>query len=288
MTIKNNVEINKMVEINKKQAEFYDCISEEDDVEEQTGYAKNKKANLLTRVWAAMRYRHQIAFEKSGVDIKKIAFHDHWIASKRGGRFLEIGCFRGTRASWPLIEAAGTYKGIDLSESAVAVLNKKIQVADLITKASASAEDFLLMDDDYQFDLIFAHGVLHHFENSKILFSKINNLLSDDGILIFTEPSMVNKIFFSIRMIYRPFQSDSEWEWPFTKQTVSNLEQLFRPVDGFGWGRWSMPFSLIMGVPFIENFTNKFYLRLLAKELNDGWNERVWLNSTVTAIYKKS
>ena len=40
------------------------------------------------------------------MEAKKVAFYSHWIEQKKGGKFVEIECFRGTRASWPLIEAA--------------------------------------------------------------------------------------------------------------------------------------------------------------------------------------
>ena len=95
-------DLDRMIEVNSEQARFYDSISTEDDKKEQTGYATHERANLLTRIWASLRYRQQEAFTESGLEEIKNKFHQHWIDTKSQGTFLELGCFRGTRSSWPL------------------------------------------------------------------------------------------------------------------------------------------------------------------------------------------
>lgn len=279
--------LKEMLEVNKSQAKFYDSISFEEDLEEMTGYSKHQKANILTKVWASFRYRQQFAFTQSGLEEIKTNFHQKWIDKKAGGDILEIGCFRGTRSSWPLIESAGNYVGIDLSAKAVNALNDKIFKAGLSSKAKAFALDFLLMDNEKKYDLIFAHGVLHHFENPETLFSKISEILKNDGVLIITEPSTINPLFKLIRSFFRPFQSDAEWEWPFTKKTVLIMESKLKPIDGFGWGRRSLWLSILIGIPLVEKIAIPIYKYLLNKEIKAGYNQNVWLNSTVTAIYKK-
>lgn len=182
---------------------------------------------------------------------------------------------------------SGRYLGIDLSSKAVDAFLLKIQKARFRQKATAISGDFLVFDDDRKYDVVFAHGVLHHFENPEPLFRKITQLLVDDGILLFTEPSSINVVFRFIRAMYRPFQSDKAWEWPFTEVTVSALERYFRPLDGFGWGRFSLFASVLTGLPLFGRGIRPVYVRLLNREIGDGWNERVWLNSTVTAAYAK-
>ena len=280
-------DVKEMIDINKEQAEYYDSISIEDDKEEQTGYAKHKKANILTRIWANLRYKQQRAFESSGLEDSKSSFHQKWIKTKAGGDSLEIGCFRGTNYSMPLIDASGRYLGIDLSANAIAVLNKNLEKKGVSHKAKGKAMDFLLMEEDEKYDLIFAHGVLHHFEYPEPLFSKISKLLKPDGILLLTEPSQVNTFYSFLRSIYRPFQSDSAWEWPFTKNTVSTMENYFKPVDGFGWGRWSLLISVFQGLPLIEYIVNPLYRYILKKEISSGWHKNVWSNSTITAACRK-
>ena len=279
--------IKEMIKVNKTQAKFYDSISASEDIKELSGYSNHQKANLLTKIWASLRYRQQIAFTQSKLEEIKSSFHQKWIEKKVGGDFLEIGCFRGTRSSWPLIESAGNYMGIDLSKKAVEALNVKIIKDGLGLKAKAHTIDLLQLNCDKKHDLIFAHGVLHHFENPKPLFNKISNLLKPDGILILTEPSTINPLFKFIRSLFRPFQSDAQWEWPFTKQTVSVMETYLKPIDGFGWGRRSLWISILTAIPFVEKIANPFYKYLLNKEINEGWNKNIWLNSTVTAVYYK-
>lgn len=280
-------DVNRMITVNKEQAEYYDSISLEDDKEEQTGYAKHNKANVLTKIWANLRYRQQRAFEDSGLEVSKKEFHQEWIEKKKGGVSLEIGCFRGTNYSLPLINASGQYLGIDLSKNAIDVLNENLAKKGLAHKAKGEAQDFLLLDEETKYDLIFAHGVLHHFEHSEPLFSKISVLLKRDGVLLLTEPSQVNGFYKLLRSVYRPFQSDSAWEWPFTKNTVNAMEKYFIPVDGFGWGRRSLLVSVFQGIPLIEYLANPLYKYLLKKEIDAGWHKKVWSNSTITAACRK-
>ena len=280
-------ELKKALKINQKQAEFYDSISFVDEKEEFIGYSSHRMANLVTRIWASLRYRQQRVFEQSGAGNKKDEFITRWIRAKQGGRFLEIGCFQGTRASWPLIESAGNYVGVDLSEHATEVLSKTIAESGFSHKASAKAVDFLLLDESDKFDIVFAHGVLHHFEDAELLFCKIDKVLSDDGVLIFTEPSAVNLLYRIVRAVYRPFQSDAAWEFPFSRKTVNRLHAHFKPEEAFGWGRWSMPLSLIVGIPVIGWVTRSFYYWLLKRELSEEYSKRTWENATVTGAFSK-
>ena len=61
----------KALELNKRQAEFYNNISAKEDDELFKGYERNESTNLITRLWAKLRYAHQDAFENIGVDTVK-------------------------------------------------------------------------------------------------------------------------------------------------------------------------------------------------------------------------
>ena len=80
---------------------------------------------------------------------------------------------------------------------------------------------------DRKFDFIYAHGVLHHFENPVPLFSRIRNLIADDGFLVFVEPVAINMIYRTLRGLYRPFQSDAPWEWPFQEFNRGRISEAF-------------------------------------------------------------
>ena len=133
-------------------------------------------------------------------------------------------------------------------------------------KVTLIAGDLLEHVPDEQYDVLFAHGVLHHFESTELLLDKLNSLIKPGGILLCAEPSQVNRLFKFVRMLYRPFQSDKEWEWPFNKKSVRDLEKYFTIESGFGWGRFSMPLSLIHSVPGIGSIMSPLYKRLLKKE----------------------
>jgi SAM-dependent methyltransferase len=275
-----------MVAVNREQARFYDAIHAAEAASGIGGYAENKRANLLTRAWAGLRYRQQAAVKEAGVEATMKQAHRKWINEKAGGDFLEVGCFSGSPSTFELARAARTYRGIELSPLAVARLNERFAEEGLQTKAEAEAGDFLLMHEAQQFDLIYAHGVLHHFENPVPLFEKLARLLKPDGRLIFVDPCAVNPVYRTLRTAYRPFQSDAPWEWPFRPITVAALEKHFEIVEGFGWGRRSLPLSVLTGLPLLGRLLTPLYVRLAQAEVAAGWHDKVWMNSMVTACYK--
>jgi SAM-dependent methyltransferase len=272
-----------VTELNREQAAFYDAIHL---AEGAGGYAENKRANLLTRSWAALRYRQQAAVAQAGIDGVMKEAHQRWIKAKVGGAFLEVGCFSGSPSTFELARAAAIYRGIELSPLAVARLNERFAEEGLQARACAEPGDFLLMDENQQYDLIYAHGVLHHFENPQPVFEKLARLLKLDGRLIFVDPCAVNPVYRALRMAYRPFQSDAAWEWPFRPVTVTALERYFEIVEGFGWGRRSLPLSVLTGLPVIGRFITPRYVRLAKGEVAAGWHDKVWMNSMVTACYR--
>ena len=275
-----------MIEVNREQARFYDAIHSAEAVSGSGGYAENVRANVLTRVWAGLRYRQQAAAKEAGVEDAMKQAHREWINAKAGGEFLEIGCFSGSPSTFHLARAAAIYRGIELSPLAVSRLNERFAEEGLQQKARAEAGDFLLMDEKRKYDLIYAHGVLHHFENPEPVFEKLARLLKSDGRLIFVDPCAVNSIYRVLRRAYRPFQSDAAWEWPFRSVTVTALEQRFEIVEGFGWGRRSLPLSVLTGLPVIGSFIRPLYVRLAKDEVAARWHDKVWMNSMVTACYR--
>jgi SAM-dependent methyltransferase len=276
----------EMVRLNREQAKFYDSIQSAEAEKGHGGYAENESANFFTRFWASLRYRQQAAVKEAGVEAEMKAAHARWVASKQGGDFLELGCFSGSPSTFQLAEAAGTYLGVELSPLAVEALNQKFTDRGLGHKARAQALDFLTMSEERKFDLIYAHGVLHHFENPVPLFRKLAALTKPGGVLLFVDPSAVNPMYRLIRTLYRPFQSDAAWEWPFRRLTVDALEQSFEPVEGFGWGRRSLLLSVMTGLPALGRLVAGTYVRTARAEVAAGWHPQVWHNSMVTALYR--
>jgi len=278
--------IHEMAALNEGQAEFYNAIHKAEADSGCGGYAGNQSANFFTRRWADLRYRQQAAVKEAGVEGSMKQAHQKWISAKAGGEFLEVGCFSGSPSTFQLARAATTYRGLELSSLAVSRLNERFASEGLQDSARAEAGDFLLMGEDKKYDLIYAHGVLHHFENPEPVFEKLARLLKSDGRLIFVDPCAVNPVYRALRMAYRPFQSDAAWEWPFRPLTVTALEQHFEIVEGFGWGRRSLPLSVLTGLPVIGALVRPLYVRLAKGEVAAGWHKKVWMNAMVTACYK--
>ncbi len=281
---KQKITIDQMRHVNLLQSKFYDDIFEAENESGKGGYALNKKANIFTRYWANLRYKQQFAVSKSGVAELVKEFHSKIIDLKINGDFLELGCFSGSPSTSVLINKSKKYCGIDLSEKAINSLRNKIFQKGFSNKAHVESCDFLSYESDMQFDLIYAHGVLHHFENPSPLFLKIRKHLKPDGLLLFAEPSAFNPFYSLIRACYRPFQSDSAWEWPFTSNTVKALELNFKVLDGFGWGMFSLPMSTAIGLPVIGEAALSVYLPTIQAEVKAGWHKNVWHNSYVTAV----
>jgi SAM-dependent methyltransferase len=281
-TIEHTITAEQMIAVNRQQAEFYDRIQEADEVDAQ-GYANNEDANMATRLIASLRYQQQRAVASTGIRERVRDMHKRWFNEKAGGSFLEIGCFSGSDYTLDLVKAAGNYTGVELSKAACASLRRKIAENGAGDRATVVCGDFLEFQPGRKFDLIYAHGVLHHFQNPEPLFARIRDLIADDGWLVFVEPVAINPVFRALRAMYRPFQSDAAWEWPFRRETVGSLKRRFDVVDGFGYGRFSAPISLMCGVPLLGLAIHPAYRWIARKEVVPFDCTGYWQSSMVLA-----
>lgn len=240
-------------EINKRQKEFY----------------QNFKKNYATKLWYSLRNGLLTKFRKS-VGIEKFVVQQHyeWMIDVKGKKVLDLGCFKGNSLSFYLAQNASKYIGIDLSEPAVNYLNSRLKD---IPKANAYALDFLSEKfKEKDFDLIYAYGVLHHFKDVDELIEKLNEKLAPKGKIISYDPTTTSKPVWLIRSLYRPFQSDKDWEWPFTEKTIAKFEKAFHILDRRGTLGKSKWFFLLNLLPISEE-----------KRLEKGkkWHEEDWKKS---------
>src|SRR5690606_32211753 len=141
--------------------------------------------------------------------------HKNWCGDLSQKKVLDLGCYKGNSLSYFLAENSKQYIGIDLSERGIIYLNKQLSP---FSNAQAYAVDFLSKDFiEGDFDLIYAYGVLHHFKDTELLIKKLKEKLKPGGIIISHDPLQTSRPIKFIRALYRPFQSDKDWEWPFTK-----------------------------------------------------------------------
>lgn len=197
-------------EINKRQQEFYNT----------------KKKNLPTRVWSFFRNGALNRIKKGlGVEKEIYELHKSWFENLSGKKVLDLGCYAGNSLSFYLAQNAEEYLGIDLSEKGIARLDRRLQK---IPGARAEVADFLSEDfKEKDFDLIYAYGVLHHFKDVDELILKLKQKLKPGGRIVSHDPLQTSLPIKIIRSLYRPFQSDRDWEWPFSEQTYYKFEQAF-------------------------------------------------------------
>ncbi len=243
----------EIIETNIRQKEFYNT----------------KKKNFATKIWSSLREKTLKKIRKNiGILDQSYDLHKVWFGDLSNKKVLDLGCFAGNSLSLLLAENAKEYIGIDLSDVAIEKLNKKLAH---IPTAKALAVDFLT--DDFavkDFDLIYAYGVLHHFPNVTVLINKLNEKLAENGEIISYDPLETSIPIKIIRTIYRPFQSDADWEWPFTKKTYFQFHNAFNIVERRGLLGKTKWFFLINFVPMSEEKRMK---------IGKQWHTEDWENS---------
>lgn len=196
--------------INKRQQEFYD--------------RKNK--NLPTRIWSYFRNGLLNRIKKGiGVESDIYELHKTWFGDLSDKKVLDLGCYMGNSLSLYLAENSKSYLGIDLSGKGITHLNRRLEH---LEEAKAEVMDFLSEEfTEKDFDLIYAYGVLHHFKDVDELIKRLKDKLNPGGTIVSHDPLQTSLPIKIIRMIYRPFQSDKDWEWPFSRKTYYKFEKAF-------------------------------------------------------------
>ena len=226
----------------------------------QKAFYNTKKKNIPTRIWSFIREKGLKDIRKElGVLEQSYALHKQWLGDLSDKKVLDLGCYAGNALSVYLAENSKQYVGIDLSDSGIAKLNKKIAH---IPSANAVALDFFSEDfSETNFDVIYAYGVLHHFKNVDNLVARLNEKLAPKGIIIGYDPLKTSFPVWVVRSMYRPFQSDAAWEFPFGRKTLKKLEQAFTIKEArgvLGTSKWYFLFQLLP----------------LSKEKKKAWGKR--------------
>lgn len=241
----------EIIEINKKQKEFYN----------------HKKKNLPTRMWSFVREKTLKQIRRDiGVLNQSYDLHKEWFGDLTNKKVLDLGCFSGNNLSLYLAENSREYIGLDLSDLAIAKLNDRLKD---IPTAKAIAADFLSETDfpDKDFDVIYAYGVLHHFQNPDVLIKKLNEKLAPGGIIVSYDPLETSLPIKIIRMLYRPFQSDKDWEWPFTKKTYYKFHNTFKVIERHGVLGQAKWYFLINLLPLSD---------VKKQEIGKKWHKKDW------------
>lgn len=265
-----------ILEINKRQKEFYNDT-------------RQTKKNFASALWSNFRNGALSDFRKK-FDIKDRVYDEHkiWLGDLSDKKVLDLGCLRGNALSLYMAERAKEYIGIDLSDVAIASLQKRIEDHNF-TNAKALAVDFLSPEfPQTDFDVIYAYGVLHHFENFDLLVSRLKEKLKPGGIIVSYDPLETSLPIKILRAIYRPFQDDKDWEWPFTKTVLKKISSNFKVEEMRGVLGQSKYGVLLNLLPL----GGKFKSRVIAKMVEKDWNlkkiEDIYPCMHVTMLLRKA
>src|ERR1043166_728629 len=100
-------------------------------------------------------------------------------AGARGLKVLEIGCGIGTDGA-QFASAGADYTGIDLTEAAVELAQRRFALSGLAGKFRVSDAEHLAFPNE-SFDLVYSHGVLHHTPDIVTALREIHRVLKPGG-----------------------------------------------------------------------------------------------------------
>jgi 2-polyprenyl-3-methyl-5-hydroxy-6-metoxy-1,4-benzoquinol methylase len=265
----------EIFEANLRQKEFYNST-------------RQAEKSVPTRIWFGLRNRFLDPFRRN-FDIKSRVYNQHkiWLGDLSDKKVLDLGCLNGNTLSLYMAKNAKQYIGIDLSDKAIEVLNRKLKKANC-KSAMALAVDFLSPDfKEEDFDVIYAYGVLHHFENVEILIDRIKNKLNKNGMVISYDPLDTSLPIQLLRGLYRPFQSDKDWEWPFTKITLAEFGRHFKVEEVRGVLGKSKYGLLLNLLPLTKSYKERTIKRMVENDWSANDVEDVYDCMHVTMLFRK-
>ncbi|MCD4685502.1 MAG: class I SAM-dependent methyltransferase [Anaerolineae bacterium] len=231
---KKDESVDRMLETNRKQAEFYDMPGED-------------RGNLIYQIWRTSRLRMGRVRRAMGISHAVHELHRQWLGNLSDKSVLDLGCGAGNVLSLGLARQSASYLAIDLSERLISMFSKKLTEAQ-IPHARAEVRDFLSPAFTDTFDVIYIHAAMHHFEDFDAFCRILASHLNPHGFVITYDPLQTNWLVKLARILYRPFQTDKEWEWPFSKSSFATIQNHFRiaQVQGvLGYAKWAALIGLI-------------------------------------------
>jgi SAM-dependent methyltransferase len=101
----------------------------------------------------------------------------------RGKRVLEIGLGQGADSE-QIIRRGAIWSGLDVSAESISRVRTRLRLRGLPHERLECGSALALPFDDAAFDIVFAHGVLHHIPDIKAAQSEIARVLVPNGELI--------------------------------------------------------------------------------------------------------
>ena len=235
----NNNNIKEMVNTNVGQHEYYETAD---------GYSESPINSQATNVWRRVRRNVFSVFRNAGIQASVVQMHVDWIGDVSNAKVLDLGLGEGNPLSLRLAREAKEYVAIDLSSVRMETFQRKLNDAG-ISGARTYVGDFL--DEKFfpetGFDLVYAMSIFHHFKHMGDFLDEVSKRMSPGGRVVTLDPLETWLPIKLVRMAYRPFQTDSAWEFPFNQKSLDAIQQKFKVehVQGlYGYSKWAVPMSV--------------------------------------------
>ena len=147
-----------------------------------------------------------------------------------------------------MAESADYYCGIDLSETMIAELKRKLNKRSC-NNIKCMAVDILSKNfKEKDFDVVHVESVIHHFKHIDVILEKLQEIVKPCGKIITCDPLNTALTSKFVRLIYQRYRIDKDWEWPFNHEALKKIEEYFHveKVRGFmGYAKWAILFAII-------------------------------------------
>lgn len=234
-------EVREMLRINEQQRKYY---------EHADGANESEVNSFATNLWRRWRGRALSVFDDSAMDDSLVDLHLRWLGGDVASlKVLDLGVGYGNPLSMKFAREAREYVAIDLSAAMVEWFQRQLK-ANPTRNARAVVADFL--SDDFtegSFNLVYARAVFHHFKYFEAFLEKLRKSMAPGGIVITLDDPLETWLPMKLlRMAYRPFQTDADWEYPFTRDTLRAIQRHFDilKVQGtYGFSKWGIPLGFV-------------------------------------------
>jgi SAM-dependent methyltransferase len=234
-------EVREMLRINEEQRRYY----------EQADGAKESDINgFATNLWRRFRARALSVFEENENDGSLASLHLQWLGDDVSSlRVLDLGVGYGNPLSMTFAREAREYVAIDLSSTMVEWFQRQLN-ATSTRNARAFVADFLSEEfAEKDFDLVYARAVFHHFKHFDAFLEKLHRSMAPGGRVITLDDPLETWLPMKLlRLAYRPFQTDADWEYPFTRESLRAIQRHFdvEKVQGtYGFSKWGIPLGFV-------------------------------------------
>jgi 2-polyprenyl-3-methyl-5-hydroxy-6-metoxy-1,4-benzoquinol methylase len=251
----------EIIELNKRQSNYYHLQKE-----------KKKHQSFATKLWWKLREKSLSSYlKKYGISEYLLNEQKGWFGDVANKSVLDFGCGSGNPHSLYLAKSAKQYLALDLSQSSINNLISKLEKEGIYDgdHINAIAIDILAESQFLtKFDVIYAAGVLHHFSNIEIILERLDGLLNPGGVVVSYDPTNTRWYIRLVRWIYRPFQTDAEWEFPFGFRQFALIEKYFLVERRCGILNKSIFGFLLQLIPMMKTWKENRILSWIKDDLN--------------------